>query len=88
MVGSKAEARAGHEVRRQIRAISMPGNSILGWDEQVGGGARSGCPRRSLGWPEWPDPAVNSAVEGFCRDKESECRVDERESPKIELKLS
>ena len=65
MVESKAEARASHKVRRQIRAISTPGTPILGLDEQIGGGARSGCPCHSLGWPEWPNPIVNSVAGGF-----------------------
>ena len=88
MVGSKAEARAGHEVRRQIRAISMSGTPILGWDEQIEGGARSGCPRCSLGWPEWPDPAVNSAAGGFVGMRRESVELMREKVPKIELKLS
>ena len=37
------------------------GTPILGWDEQVGGRARSGWPRRGLEWPERLEPSVNSS---------------------------
>ena len=37
------------------------GTPILGWDEQVGGRARSGWPHRGLEWPKRLEPTVNSS---------------------------